>query len=167
MEPDNALAIARSLATVLMEDLPEAQAARVRSNLASFEADVTALKTSIADQLLPFADTPYVTFHDAYQYFETRFGLDYHGSVTVSPEVQPGAASLRELREEISEHSIACVFSEPQFEPRAIRVIAENLPVRTGMLDPVGDSSIGQVGGYQAFLTNLANGYAECLGAES
>ncbi|MEM6901897.1 MAG: zinc ABC transporter substrate-binding protein, partial [Pseudomonadota bacterium] len=167
LEPDNAVAIARALADVVSEDLSEADAERVRNNLAGFEADIAALSAKIAEQLTPVANTPYVTFHDAYQYFEARFGLDYHGSVTVSPEVQPGAASLRELREEISEHGIACVFSEPQFEPRAIRVIAENLPVRTGELDPVGDGSIGRVGGYQAFLTNLANGYAECLAAES
>ncbi|MEO0392428.1 MAG: zinc ABC transporter substrate-binding protein [Pseudomonadota bacterium] len=167
MQPANAIAIARALAGVLMEDLPAEQAARIRSNLANFEADIRALSTVITEQLAPFTATPYVTFHDAYQYFETTFGLNYHGSVTVSPEVQPGAASLRALREEIREHNIACVFSEPQFEPRAIRVIAENLPVRTGMLDPVGDNTIGRVGGYQAFLTNLADGYAECLGPKS
>ena len=166
MAPENAIAIARGLANVLSEDLPEAQAARVASNLANFEADMASLTTQITETLAPYAEVPFLTFHDAYQYFEATFPLNYHGSVTVSPDVQPGAASLRALREEITEHGIQCIFSEPQFEPRAIRVVAENLPVRTGEIDPLGDGTINRVGGYQAFMTNLANGYAACLGAE-
>ncbi len=166
MAPDNAVAIARGLADALSKDLPEAQAARVRSNLANFQDDVATLTTEITENLAPYAEVPFLTFHDAYQYFEATFPLNYHGSITVSPEVQPGAASLRALREEISEHGIKCIFSEPQFEPRAIRVVAENLPVRTGMIDPLGDDSINRIGGYQAFMTNLAEGYADCLGSE-
>lgn len=165
LSPDNAIAIARGLANAMVADLAADHATRVKANLANFEASVLATKETIATQLAPVAEVPYLTFHDAYQYFETTFPLAYKGSVTISPEVQPGAASLRELREEIAEESIDCIFSEPQFEPRIIRVIAENLPVRTGMLDPVGDGTYNRVGGYQAFLTNLANGYAECLGS--
>ncbi len=164
LSPDNAVAIARGIAAAVSKDLPAAEAARVSSNLANFESDIAELKRVIAAQLKPYAERPYLTFHDAYQYFETGFGLDYHGSVTVSPEVQPGAATLSELREEIEEHDIVCIFSEPQFEPRAIRVIAENLPVRTGVLDPLGDSDTARIGGYQALLTGLADSYTDCLG---
>ena len=43
-------------------------------------------------------------------------------------------------------------------------LIAENLPVRTGILDPLGGSDFARIGGYQALLTGLADSYADCLG---
>ena len=37
-------------------------------------------------ELKPLSDEGYIVFHDAYQYFEKRFGISAVGSVTVSPE---------------------------------------------------------------------------------
>ena len=36
-------------------------------------------------------DISYIVFHDAYQYFETRFGVKSAGALTLNPDVLPGA----------------------------------------------------------------------------
>ena len=60
----------------------------------------------------------FVVFHDAYQYFEKRFGLSVIGALTVNPDVMPGAEQLSEIREVIEEKKVKCIFSEPQFNQR-------------------------------------------------
>lgn len=163
LSPDNALIIADALAGVLQPMLTPQQQALLQDNLAAFEADINALTLRIDEQLAGLHDRPYLTFHDAYQYFDSRFDLHYAGSVTVSPEITPSAAALQSLREQIKAEDIACIFAEPQFPPKAIKVLQEGLPVRVGTLDPLGTDATAKPGGYVALMDALASGYHDCL----
>ena len=66
-----------------------------------------------------------MVFHDAYQYFEHRFGLTAVGSITVSPEVQPSAKRLTEIRRKIAALDARCVFAEPRFQPNLVNAVIE------------------------------------------
>ena len=94
----------------------------------------------INDDLKPVRGRGYVVFHDAYQYFEKRFGVSAIGSITVSPEVMPGAERITELREKVKSLDATCVFSEPQFEPKLVATVTENTNAGSGVLDPLGAS---------------------------
>ena len=83
-------------------------------------------------------DATYVVFHDAYQYFEKRFGIEVLGALTVNPEVLPGAKQLAEIREVIEHESVNCLFSEPQFNPSIAETIAQDTGVKAAVLDPLG-----------------------------
>ncbi len=98
------------------------------------------LVAEIDAELQPVKGRGYVVFHDAYQYFENRFGVSAVGSITVSPEVLPGAERVAELREKVRNLDATCVFSEPQFEPKLVMTITENTNAGTGVLDPLGAS---------------------------
>ena len=82
----------------------------------------------------------FVTFHDAYQYFEKRFGIESVGALTINTDVQPGAKQVSEIQNLIKDKSIKCIFSEPQFNPKLINMIAKNTNIKTGILDPLGSS---------------------------
>ena len=82
----------------------------------------------------------FVTFHDAYQYFEKRFGVEALGALTVNTDVQPGAKQISEIRELVEHRKIKCIFSEPQFNPKLINMIANSTGAKTGILDPLGSS---------------------------
>ena len=83
-------------------------------------------------------DLRFVVFHDAYQYFENRFGIQVLGSLTVNTDVMPGAEQLSEIREVIEHEKVNCLFSEPQFNPAIIKSIAKDTNVKIGTLDPLG-----------------------------
>ena len=83
-------------------------------------------------------DATYVVFHDAYQYFEQRFGIEVIGALTVNPEVLPGAKQLAEIREVIEHEGVNCLFSEPQFNPSIAETIASDTGVKAAVLDPLG-----------------------------
>ena len=82
----------------------------------------------------------FVTFHDAYQYFEKRFGIEALGALTINPDIQPGAKQISEIKKLVEDKNIKCIFSEPQFNPKLINMIASNTGAKTGILDPLGSS---------------------------
>ncbi len=94
-------------------------------------------RTSAAG-LAPLRGKRYLVFHDAYQYFERRFGLASAGAVTVAPDRPVGPRRVEMLRTAIAADRIACVFREPQFPPALIATLVEGSAARTGVLDPLG-----------------------------
>ncbi|HBX26019.1 MAG TPA: zinc ABC transporter substrate-binding protein, partial [Gammaproteobacteria bacterium] len=100
---------------------------------------------------------------DAYQYFENRFGVKAIGTVTVSPDVMPGAKRLAELREKVKGSNATCIFSEPQFEPKLINAITEGTSARTGVLDPLGAELKPGTDLYPALIRQMAKALKDCL----
>ena len=82
----------------------------------------------------------FVTFHDAYQYFEKRFGVEALGALTINTDIQPGAKQIEEIQHLVEDKNIKCIFSEPQFNPKLINMIAKSSGAKTGVLDPHGSS---------------------------
>jgi zinc transport system substrate-binding protein len=162
LDPDNAALIAAHMADILGKAEP-ASAERFKTNAEAFQREISALKAELDDKMKPLAERPFIVFHDAYQYFERRFGLEAAGSVTVSPEVAPGARRLSALRRKIGELKAVCVFSEPQFEPRLVATITEKTNARRGVLDPLGVAITPGTAHYATLLRNLATDLSACL----
>ena len=97
------------------------------------------------------------------KYFEKRFGVSAVGSITVSPEVLPGAERVRELQEKVRDIDATCVFSEPQFEPKLVTTITENTNAGTGVLDPIGASIDDGPELYFTLIRNMAKSLKDCL----
>ena len=83
-------------------------------------------------------DAKFVVFHDAYQYFEKRFGVRAAGALTLNTDVLPGAKQVADIQDVIKDKGINCIFSEPQFNPKIISTIAEDNNIKTGVFDPLG-----------------------------
>jgi zinc transport system substrate-binding protein len=162
LDPANATLIAAHMADVLSKAEP-ASAERFKANAEAFGREMTALRTELDDKTKPLVDRPFIVFHDAYQYFEKRFGLEAAGSVTVSPEVAPSARRLSALRRKIGELKAICVFSEPQFEPRLVTTITEKTNARRGVLDPLGVAIPAGPAHYATLLRKLAADLESCL----
>lgn len=162
LDPENAKAIVSHVADVLAKRAPE-HAAKLEENAKRINGELDALTASITAEIAPIKDKPFVVFHDAYQYFEHRFGLDAVGSITVSPEVQPSAKRLTELRQKIRTLGAVCVFAEPLFQPNLVAAVTEGTNVRAGVLDPEG--SLLAPGGelYFKLIRNLAGALRACL----
>ena len=162
LDPDNAKAIVAHLAQVLSERAPE-HAPRLRANAKALNARIDALSARIEAETKPLKDKPFVVFHDAYQYFDRRFDLDAIGSITVSPEVQPSAKRLTELRRKIRALKAVCVFAEPLFQPNLVAAVTEGTQARSATLDPEGLTLEPGADLYFELMRNLAGGLKSCL----
>ncbi len=166
LDPANAKAIVRAAATALAA-ADAANGARYRANAAAMEKRTDELDSRLRSKLAPLAGKPYIVFHDAYQYMERRYSLTPAGAVTVSPGRSPGARRLIELRARIRKAGAACVFIEPQFEPRIAQTVIEGTGARLGTLDPLGAGLAPGKDAYFTLMEKLADSLATCLGSSS
>lgn len=162
LDPENARKMIAEIARVLSEASP-ADAEKFNANAARADAALVELQTEIARDLEPVKEKPFVVFHDAFQYFEHRFGLSAVGSITVSPDAQPSAKRLTEIRRKLASLSAACVFSEPQFQAKLVAAVTEGISARAGTLDPEGALVEPGPAAYATLLRNLASGLTSCL----
>lgn len=162
LDPFNARAMLAYIAQVLGDADPQ-NAARYLANAQAYSTRLEAVEEEIRTIVASVQAKPAIVFHDAYQYFERRFGLDVVGSITINPEIAPGAQRLTAIRDKVRELDAACVFSEPQFQPRLVAVVMEGTQARTGVLDPLGADLADGPDLYIELLRNLATSYAACL----
>jgi zinc transport system substrate-binding protein len=162
LSPTNAVAMARLMATDLV-DLYPAHQDQLAENFERFEARIEALDADLAARLTPLQGKPYFVFHDAYGYFEDRYGLGARGVFSLSHEVQPGARHVNLLRQQLSDAGPSCVFSEPQFTPRLVDSLTQGLPVRRAELDPLATDHAPSATAYENALRELGERLAGCL----
>lgn len=162
LDPANAKVMVATIADSLVAADPE-HADTYRANAAKETADLDALIAETEAKLAPIKDRPFVVFHDAYQYFEKRFGLNVAGSVTLSPEIAPGADRINEIRAKLKTLDAACVFAEPVFDPRIVTVLIEGTTAKQGVLDPEGANLDEGPGLYRQLIENLATNLTACL----
>ncbi len=162
LDPVNAGLMALAIARTLSEIDP-ANATKYEANADALVVRLDELTAQIAAELAPVRDRPFIVFHDAYRYFEDRFGLKAVGSAVVSTGRSPGVRRVRELRKKVRELGVVCVFAEPRFDPRFVRLITEGTQARGGTVDPAGMTVKAGPGMYFSLLRNMAASFKECL----
>ncbi|MCD1642170.1 zinc ABC transporter substrate-binding protein [Aurantimonas coralicida] len=165
LDPLNARAMTAHIASVLADADPE-NAARYQDNAKELDTRLTGLIAEIDGQLADVRGTPFIVFHDAYQYFEQRFDVQAAGSITVSPDRLPGAQRIAEIQAKVRDSRAACVFAEPQFEPQLVDVAIEGSAARSGVLDPEGAGIPEGPELYFTLIGNLAGSLRNCLAGE-
>ena len=163
LSPANAAIIADHLAAMLATARPE-QAQLFAANAARLKIKLAALDAQLRTAVAPLQGKDFIVFHDAYQYFEKLYGIEAAGSITLSPERQPGAARLKQIRARVAASKRPCVFSEPQFEPKLVATVIEGTDARTAVLDPQGADMPEGPEQYFQLLNNLAASLGKCLG---
>lgn len=166
LDPQNALLMVAQIEKTLVEADP-ANAAKYTDNAVKLKADITALQTEIQTALEPTKGKGFIVFHDAYQYFEKRFGVTILGSITTSPEVMPGAERLTELKAKLTNLKASCVFAEPNFEPKLVNAIVEGTPAKTGTLDPEAAGIEEGPALYGNMMRGIATSIRDCLAQAS
>ena len=135
LDPINAKVILFEMSKHLIE-LDAKNETKYRENLSKAYKEIDKLTKNVTAELNQSVAS--IVFHDAYQYFEKRFNVNILGAFTVNTDVMPGAEQLAEIREIIEHDKVACVFSEPQFNPDIIKAVAKDMNIKTGVVDPLG-----------------------------
>ena len=161
-DPGNAAAMGRQIARVLAGADPENADAYLANS-----RELTARLDDLSDEIQAAVTTaqgkPFVVFHDAFRYFEDRFGLTAVGSIVVNPSQPPGVRRIRELRQRVSDLMVVCAFREPQFDERIVETVVEGSSIRMGTVDPLG---VGIEEGpelYFSLIRNMSADIGGCL----
>jgi zinc transport system substrate-binding protein len=163
LDPDNAKAMVTNIAEALSE-ADSANASTYQANATKTLADIDAMSAEITNTLAPAKGKGFIVFHDAYHYFEERFGVEASGAISINPENPPGAKGIANIRASLNDGKIQCVFSEPQFDSKLVGVILEGTTVKSSTLDPVGATLDPSPELYGQVMRSIAKNLVDCLG---
>ena len=107
-----------------------------RGNAADLRADLQGLDRDFTEGLADCERTTVVVSHDAFGYLD-RYGLEFAPIAGLSPGAEPTPADLARLQDLIRTEGITTVFSEPLVSPRISETLADDLGIRTAVLDPL------------------------------
>jgi zinc transport system substrate-binding protein len=166
LDPLNAKAMVHEIEETLATIDP-ANAATYETNARRLATQLDALTAEVAAELAPVRNSPFVVFHDGYQYFEARFGMSAAGSITVNPDAIPGAQRVADIQKRVGELGGTCVFAEPQFEPRLVNVVIEGTDAKSAVLDPLGAGLDDGPELYFQLIRNMSTAFSSCLSKPS
>lgn len=143
----NGKIIATNIANDLTSRYPE-HAETFATNLAGYLAELDQADAQIKETLSDLSTTELITLHDAWYYFAEEYGLEVVATFSPSPGREPTPRFLENLLEEIEEHELTVLYTEPQLAGGTIRGFARDNNVTLATLDPIGglneqDSYIG------------------------
>jgi zinc transport system substrate-binding protein len=107
-----------------------------RDNAADLRADLRRLDQAYDEGLADCERSTVVVSHDAFGYLD-RYGLEFAPISGLSPGAEPTPADLSRLQDLIRAEGITTVFSERLVSPRLSETLADDLGIRTAVLDPV------------------------------
>ncbi len=163
LDPDNAAKIATDIAATLGQAFPENQA-RYAANAAALRAKLATLDAELKAALTPVKGRPFIQFHDSVQYFETRYGLTGLGAINLEPDDSPSAKRIGDIQKLIAERNVRCVFREPQYSDRLVRIVIADSGAASATLDPLGTDLAPGPALYFQLMRNLAAAMRECTG---
>ncbi|OGO54439.1 MAG: hypothetical protein A2V85_05060 [Chloroflexi bacterium RBG_16_72_14] len=131
----------------------------------AYRARLAALDGEIRERIgvLPVANRVVVSFHDAFPYFATAYGLTIAGTIVDAPGQDPGAGEIADLVATIRSSGVKAIFAEAQFNPK----LAETIAGETGAVvvtdlytDSVGDAPADT---YEGLMRSNADRVVEAL----
>lgn len=105
----------------------------------------------------------FLSYHDAYQYFEQAYGLNNAGFVSSGDEISPSAKYVHELRDKIRKQQLHCLFYEAPSRPALVDTLTRGLAVEALELDAMGTRFKPGEDTWFKIIHNLADSYNSCL----
>ena len=159
---ENTKTIAKFITHTLSKYSPE-NTKRYNENLKLLLIELDSLKNKNRTLLSPFKNTPYLVYHDAYQYFETENNLLAAYFITSSTEHSPGIKRVKALRELIDNKNIKCIFYEPPNIPPLLNTLTESKTIKLAEIDPTGSQIPANKNHYFKLMQQTATTLSECL----
>ncbi len=128
-----------TLVKVYVDRIRDALSRADRANAAFYADRVKAYHRELDDldawirseiQQVPASRRKLVTFHNAFQYFARRYGLEVRGFVVESPGKEPSAKELAALTRQIKQERIPAVFAEADFNVKLLETLAGDAGVK-------------------------------------
>jgi zinc transport system substrate-binding protein len=156
---------AHTLVDAIADELARADAAHADI----YNANRTRLHQRIAatdklvQQRLAGKSSAFLTYHDAYQYFEQAYGLNNAGFVSSGDELSPSAGYVKELRDKIRKQQLHCLFYEAPTRPGLVDTLTHGLDVKVQELDAIGLRVQPGENAWFEIMLALAQAYDSCL----
>ena len=112
-------------------------------NAQAYDRRLVALEHELAKRIatIPPQSRTMIVFHNAWQYYDDRFGLRTLGVIELSPGQEPNPAYVASLVTLARANHVRAVFAEPEYSPKLVQTLAESAGIAT--VEALYDDSIG------------------------
>ena len=113
------------------------------ANATRYDEKLLTLSAAIRNKIvtIPPKRRLMLVYHDAWRYYDERFGLQTAGIIEEAPGREPGAAQIAKLVDLARASGISVVFSEPEESSRLADALASSLP--GGKVVPLSVDTLG------------------------
>ncbi|MBQ8202154.1 MAG: zinc ABC transporter substrate-binding protein [Clostridia bacterium] len=136
LDAGNAAIMANNLAEGLMQALPQ-HAEAIALNRDAYIARLTALDQELTAALGDLPRKDIITFHEAFPYFASAYGLNVAAVVARDPDDALSPRALAELVKTVRSLGVPPLFVEPQYEDMAAQTLSRETGAKIYTLDPV------------------------------
>lgn len=136
LDASNAILMVSNLAEGLMTALPQ-HAEAIAANRDAYTARLTALDAELESALAAVPNRDIITFHEAFPYFASAYGLNVAAVVNRDPDDALSPRALAELCRTVESLGAPPLFVEPQYEDMAAQTIARETGAAIHTLDPI------------------------------
>jgi zinc transport system substrate-binding protein len=120
-----------------LADLDPKHAEAYAANAADFESTLADLDDEFSQGLATCDRRLIVTGHEAFGYLAARYGLEQQPITGLSPEAEPDAKRLAELRDLVEREGVTTIFTETLVSPEVAQTLASEAGVKTAVLNPL------------------------------
>ena len=118
-----------------LQRIDPAHATDYQRNATDYLGRLAALDAEIRQVVAGFSSRTVVTYHDAFPYFCRRYGIELAGVIEQVPGSDPSPRYLAELLKVVRARKVKVIFTEPQFNPRLAKRLADDLGIAVAELD--------------------------------
>ena len=126
LDPDDGRLIAQTIAEGLSANFPQHRK-KFETNLKDFLVQLDAKIREWEVMARPLKGVKFISYHADFTYFADRFGLDYVGTIEFKPGIEPTAAHLVELMQNMKTGGVKIVLREPHFGEKVPNQIANEV----------------------------------------
>ncbi len=158
----NAAQIVKAVSKKLIAADPD-HAAIYRHNRNKTLQHISSLQQMLASKL-QHINTPFITYHDAYQYFSKEYQLNRLASVSLNETAPPGIKQIRYIKNLLKTRHVHCLFYEAPVKPPIIQTLVQGTRnVQVIELDALGTMLKPGPALWFETLTHLGNHFTQCL----
>lgn len=142
MDPDYARQYVEKIRAALVQVDP-ADAADFNANARAYDAKLTALSDWIQSQIatIPPEQRLMIVYHNAWEYYNERFGIKTLGVIETSPGQEPNPQQLSNLVSMAKADGVSAIFGEPEYSPKLVHALAQAAGI--SVVDDLYDDSLG------------------------
>ncbi|MEU6134715.1 metal ABC transporter substrate-binding protein [Nocardioides sp. NPDC047086] len=126
---------AESVRAALAEADPD-NAETYAANAKALTEDLTKVDEEFKTGLAQCKIKEVVVSHDAFGYLD-KYGLEFESIAGLTPDAEPNPAQLAEIGEHAKEHGVTTIFSERLVSTALADTLADDLGLKTAVLDPI------------------------------
>lgn len=126
-----------------LTDLDPAGKRTYAQNAARYKAELASLARSIQRQIgtIPPSQRAMIVFHNAFDYYNRRFGIRTVGVIELSPGQDPNPPYVAHLVDLARHNHVRAVFSEPEYSPKLAQTLARSAGI--SVVTDLYDDSVG------------------------